>query len=315
MYPISSQVPLFNLSFEVSRALQSGQPVVALESTVITHGLPYPDNLSLAEDMENQVRSHNAVPATIAVLDGRVLVGMQVEQIQRLGSDVQLLKISMRDLAAALAKFASGGTTVAATMLVANTVGIKVFATGGIGGVHHDISLKRRGTYDVSADLPALASLPLIVVCAGAKAILNLPATLEVLETYSVPVVGYQTDDFPAFYTRRSGLSTSTRADSPEEVVRIARTHWELGLKSAVLVTVPPPEEAALPEKTVVAAIQQALREAQARKLRGPQVTPYLLDRVRSATGGESVRANLALLLNNAGVAADIARAMSQLTG
>ncbi len=312
MYLPPSQANLIQLSFEVSRAMQTSQPLVALESTVITHGLPYPENLTLAEDMENQVRNHGAVPATIAVLDGRVQVGLQMDQLQRLGSDERLLKISTRDLASALVKYGTGGTTVAATMLVASTIGIKVFATGGIGGVHHDISSKRRGTNDVSADLPALASLPLIVVCAGAKAILNLPATLEMLETYGVPVIGYQTDDFPAFYTRQSGLKTSSRADSPEEVVQIARTHWELGIKSAVLVTLPPPEEAALPAKTVAAAVQQALREAQAKKLRGPQVTPYLLERVRLATGGESVRANLALLLNNAGVAADIARAMVQ---
>jgi pseudouridine-5'-phosphate glycosidase len=300
------------LSPEVNRAILAGQPVVALESTVVTHGLPYPENITLAEDMESMVRGQGAVPATIAVLDGRICVGLQAEQRQRLAGGEVMAKISTRDLAPAVVHRLSGGTTVAATMLAAQLAGIQVFATGGIGGVHHDISPRHTGRMDISADLPALASLPLIVVCAGAKAILDLGATLEYLETWGVPVVGYQTDDFPAFYTVRSGgLRTSARADSPEEVVQIARNHWGLGMKSAVLVAAPPPADVALKEETVRKAIIQALREARDQKIRGQQVTPFLLRRVSTLTGGASLRANLGLLVNNAEIAARIARSIS----
>ena len=300
--------PSFQLSPEVGRAQGQKQPVVALESTVITHGLPYPSNLTLAEDMENEVRGQGAVPATIAVLDGAVCIGLNPAQLLQLaqpGKDVR--KISTRDYGAAIASGASGGTTVAGTMLAAYLAGIRIFATGGIGGVHHNISRRRQPNYDISADLPALAHIPMIVVCAGAKAILNLPATLEYLETWGVPVVGYQSDDFPAFYSRSSGLNTSTRVETPEEAARLARAHWSLGLQSAVLVAVPPPEEVALPPGLVNEAIRQALREARERRIRGPEVTPYLLERVRRLTRDQSLRANLGLLLNNARLAAQIA--------
>lgn len=299
----------FQLYPEVGRAQGQKQPVVALESTVITHGLPYPSNLTLAEDMENEVRSQGAVPATIAVLDGEVCIGLSPNQLLQLaqpGRDVR--KISTRDYGAAIASGASGGTTVAGTMLAGYLAGIRIFATGGIGGVHHNISRHRQPNYDISADLPALAHIPMIVVCAGAKAILNLPATLEYLETWGVPVVGYQSDDFPAFYSRSSGLKASARVDTPEEAARLARAHWSLGLQSAVLVTVPPPEEVALPQALVNEAIRQALREARERRIRGPEVTPYLLERVRRLTRDQSLRANLGLLLNNARVAAQIAQ-------
>jgi pseudouridylate synthase len=280
-------------------------PLVALESTVITHGLPYPDNLRLAQEMENEVRSVGAVPATIAVLDGKLCVGLSQVQLERLASDAKegvLVKVSTRDYAPAIVRRQSGGTTVAATLAAANLVGIRVFATGGIGGVH------RQAPFDISADLEQLARTPLVVVCAGAKAILDLPATIERLETLGVPVIGYQTDEFPAFYSRGSGLKTSGRADSPEEAASIARAHWEMGFQSSVLVTVPLPEDLALPHEAIDGAIQQALDEAQAQDVHGQRMTPFLLERINQLTKGASLRANLALLVNNARVAAMIAR-------
>lgn len=306
--------PNFALSQEVARALELNLPVVALETTVITHGLPYPDNISLADDMENAIRDQGVAPATIGVIDGRVQVGMVAAQLQFLAvSGSELAKISLRDYAPVIATMGSGGTTVAGTLYAAHAAGIHVFATGGIGGVHYEISPRRRGAFDISADLPALARFPLIVVCAGAKAILDLPATLEYLETWGVPVVGYQTDDFPAFYSRRSGLKTSARANTPEEVVFLARTHWALGMQSAVLVTVPPPEEVALDSQVVKAAVRSALRAAQAEKVTGKEVTPFLLAKVSELTGGTSLRANLGLLLNNASVASQIARTFTRM--
>ncbi len=295
---------VYTLGDEVSRARQMGAPLVALETTVVTHGLPHPRNLELAADMEATVRAHGAVPATIAVLDGKIRVGMTAEELKNLVAARPLRKISRRDFAPALARGESGGTTVAGTMIAAHAAGIRVFATGGIGGVH------RFPPYDVSADLPELAHTPVIVVCAGAKAILDLPATLEMLETWGVPVIGYQTDDFPAFYSRSSGLPVSARAESPAEVAEIARFHWGLGLESAILVTVPPPQASALPADELETAIQQALREAEAQKIRGQASTPFLLARVSELTGQASLRANLDLLLNNARVAAQIAVAL-----
>lgn len=306
--------PIFSLSQEVSRALELNLPVVALESTVITHGLPYPENISLADDMEDAIRNHGVTPATIGVIDGRVQVGMVAAQLQFLAtSGDELTKISLRDFAPVVAFMGSGGTTVAATLYAAHEAGIRVFATGGIGGVHYELSPRRKGAFDVSADLPALARFPVIVVCAGAKAILDLPATLEYLETWGVPVVGYQTDDFPAFYSRKSGLKTSTRANTPEEVAFIARTHWALGMQSAVLVAVPPPEEVAMDSQVVKAAVRAALKAAQAQKIVGKEVTPFLLSKVSELTGGTSLRANLGLLLNNANVASQIARALARM--
>jgi pseudouridine-5'-phosphate glycosidase len=306
--------PNFSLSQEVSRALELNLPVVALESTVITHGLPYPENISLADDMEDTVRNQGVTPATIGVIDGRVLIGMVAAQLQFLAiSGSELYKISLRDFAPVIASMGSGGTTVAGTMYAAEAAGIRVFATGGIGGVHYDLTPRRKGAFDISTDLPALANIPMIVVCAGAKAILDLPATLEYLETWGVPVVGYQTDDFPAFYSRRSGLKTNTHANTPEEVAFLARTHWALGMLSAILVTVPPPEEVALPGETVKAAVRAALKAAQAQKITGKEVTPFLLSKVSELTGGASLRANLGLLLNNANVASLIARALARM--
>lgn len=296
----------FRLSPEVAHARALGLPIVALESTVLTHGLPYPENVNAARDMESAVRQAAATPATIAVLDGRIHVGLNPDELERLVNAPNLRKASPRDFTRLLVRRESGGTTVAGTLWVAHAAGIAVFATGGIGGVH------RHPPYDVSADLPQLAATPAVVVCSGAKAILDLPATLEYLETYGVPVVGFQTDEFPAFYTARSGLPVTARAETAAEAAVFARTHWELGAKSAVLVVVPPPPEAALPAEQAHEAVEQALKEARAERIRGQEVTPFLLRRVSELTGRASLAANLALLNNNASVAGQIALAMAR---
>ena len=279
-------------------------PVVALESTVITHGLPHPQNLSLARDMEATVRDEGATPATIAVLDGQVRVGLaesELEELSKLGNGI---KISRRDFATATVKKASGGTTVAGTMFAAHQVGIQVFATGGIGGVH------REARFDVSADLQALADTPMIVVCAGAKAILDLPATLEYLETMSVPVVGFKTDEFPAFYSRESGLRVSVRLDSPQEIAEFAQVHWGAGMQSAILVANPVPVTEAISKSEMEPFIAKASAEAIQKKIHGQALTPFLLQRINELTEGKSLRANLALLLNNARLAAQVATAL-----
>jgi len=286
----------------VRQALETNQPLVSLESTVITHGLPYPQNLALARDMEAEVTSNRAVPATIAVLKGVVHVGLTSDELDMLAMSEEMVKVSSRDFAPAILHKRSGGTTVAGTLLIARAVGLQVFATGGIGGVH------RGSQIDVSTDLTMLGQTPLVVVCAGAKAILDLPATLEKLETLGVPVVGYQTDEFPAFYSRTSGLPVSTRADSPEEVAAIARLHWKIGMNSAVLVVQPPPEDAAMQGQDVEDAIREALEESERKNIRGQAVTPFLLKQVSELTHGSSLQANLALLLNNARLAAQVAK-------
>lgn len=294
----------FVVSAPVARALRSAMPVVALESAVITHGLPRPENLQLAQSLEQAVREAGATPATIALLEGRVRVGLDAEDLHRLAYSDNTRKISRRDFAIAIAGGEHGGTTVAGTLIAAAKVGIRVFATGGIGGVH------RNAPFDVSADLPELGRSPLVVVCAGAKAILDLPATLEMLETLGVPVIGYQTDDFPAFYSRFSGLPVTTRADDAQTIARMARAHWAMGLESAMLVVQPPPEEAALPAEEIERVIQTALRQADAAGVRGAAVTPYLLSRVAEISAGASLRVNLALLQANATLAAQIAAAL-----
>ncbi len=294
------------ISGEVARALNLSLPIVALESTVITHGLPRPQNLSLAREMEETVREEGATPATIAVLKGEIHIGMSGLELEELSNERGLIKISQRDLATALVQGKSGGTTVAGTMFAAQAAGIKVFATGGIGGVH------KEARFDVSTDLHALASIPMIVVCAGAKAILDLPATLEYLETMAVPVVGYQTNCFPAFYSRESGLKTSVNAGTPEEIVKLANAHWDNGMKSAILVTQPVPKGDAIPKDEVDVWIEQASADAIEKRKQGQELTPFLLRRISEISGGRSLRANLSLLLNNARLAAEISKVMTR---
>ncbi len=295
----------FILSPDVLQAQRLEQPIVALESAVITHGLPRPQNLELASEVETVVRSQNAVPATVGLLDGKIHVGLSQAEMERLAYEPATRKISRRDFGIAIARKECGGTTVAGTLIAAHAAGIKVFATGGIGGVHRD------APYDVSTDLEELGRSPLVVVCAGAKAILDLPSTLEVLETRGVPVIGYQTDEFPAFYSIESGLGVTARADTPEAVAQIAAAQWQSGLETSVLVVVPLPAEFAIPAAEIEKSIQKALQEAHENHIRGAAVTPFLLDRVSHISGGASLRANLALLKNNASIAAQIAGALS----
>ncbi len=287
----------------VQQALVAGAPVVALESTVIAHGLPAPHNLDVARRMEAVVRSEGATPATVAVLDGHVRVGLEPAELERL-AEGEVAKVSLHTLAVTLTRRAIGATTVAATMWAAAQVGIRVFATGGIGGVH------RGEGWDISADLPALATLPVAVVCSGPKAILDLPRTREWLETWGVPVLGYQTDELPAFFSRSSGLPVDCRVEAPEEAAEIIRTHLALG-RGGVLVTVPVPAAQEVPAEQVLAWLAEAEAEAHARGLSGPTLTPFLLNALARFSRGATLQANLALLVNNAAVAARIAGALS----
>ena len=290
---------------EVQAALTDGRPVVALETTVLTHGLPRPVNLELARRLEHEVRAAGALPATVAVLDGQPHLGLSPEELERLALDEQAVKINRRDLGAARALGLTGGTTVSATMILAHAAGVQVFATGGIGGVH------RGDAGDVSADLPELARTPVAVVCSGAKSILDLPRTLEWLETAGVLVLGYQTADFPAFFARESGLAVGVRLEGAAQAAAVLRAHWGLGLTSGVLIGVPCPEEAAVSEMAIELAIEAALLEADEQQIQGKALTPFLLARLAEATEGATLRANLALLKNNAYVAGEIARALT----
>ncbi len=282
---------------------------VALESTVISHGLPYPDNLKLAREMEEIIRRHGAEPATVGVIGGELIAGLSEEQIERLATAADVRKVSRRDLPVVVARKLDGATTVAATIWIAQRAGIELFATGGIGGVHR--SSTPGMSADVSADLQELAQTPVIVVCAGAKALLDLPATLEYLETHGVTVIGYGTEAFPAFYSRDSGLPVDLRCDSPQEVAEIWRAKRSLDLAGGLLVAVPVPEEDEIPSAAIEPLIERALADSEAAGLRSAEVTPYLLRRIAELTGDRSLRANLALLRNNARVAAAIAAALS----
>jgi len=288
-------------SDEVWTAINENKPLVGLETAVVTHGLPYPTNIELAQAMENVVREEGAVPATVGVLGGKAQIGMREEDILLLAQDHEVIKVSRRDFSRAAAKKLNGGTTVAGTLTALHKAGINVFATGGIGGVH------RNAPFDISADLPTLAQTPALVVCAGAKSILDLPATLEMLETLSVPVVGYQTNLFPAFYARSSGLPLSAQVEDLEQAALLAESHWGMGINSAVLLVVPPPLDDALPDRQMEEAVEQALKDAEEHKITGQEVTPFLLKRVSEITGKASLKANLGLLLNNARVAARVA--------
>ena len=293
-----------DLSPEVAEALRAGKPVVALESTIISHGMPYPQNVETALKVEATIRENGAVPATVAIIGGRLKAGLTPEQIEYLGKKGRgVAKASRRDLPVLVAKGQDGATTVTTTMIIAAMAGIKVFATGGVGGVHRGAET----TMDISADLEELAQTPVMVICAGAKSILNLGLTLEYLETKGVPVIGYGTDELPAFYTRKSGFKVDYRLDTPEELAAAFRAKMEMGLKGGMLVTNPIPEEYAMPADTINAAIDQALREAAEQGVKGKATTPFLLARVCELTGGESLASNIQLVLNNVRLASQIA--------
>ncbi|MET0645468.1 MAG: pseudouridine-5'-phosphate glycosidase [Pyrinomonadaceae bacterium] len=296
---------LLHLGEEVRAALGAGRAVVALESTVISHGLPRPQNLETARRLEQAVREGGAVPATVAVLGGRLCVGLEEAQLARLAEGEGVRKVSRRDLAVAVARGEDGATTVAGTLWIASRARVKVFATGGIGGVH------RGQLPDISADLPELARTPMTVVCSGAKSVLDLPATREWLETHGVCVVGYGCDEMPAFYTRHSGLPVDTRADTPEEVARVARARDALGLEAALVVTAPVPEGFEVDEHVMEESLSEALSVAAARGVTGRELTPFLLAHMSWRSGGATLRANVALLENNARVAAEIALSLS----
>ena len=292
---------LLKLSEEVEAALREGRAVVALESTVIAHGLPRPLNLETARRLERAVRGRGAVPATVAVIGGELRVGLEEAELERLAYGDGVRKVSRRDLAVAVAQGLDGATTVAGTLWVAARAGVKVFATGGIGGVH------RGALPDVSADLPELARTPMTVVCSGAKSVLDLPATREWLETHGVCLVGYGCDEMPAFYTRRSGLPVDARADSPADAARLARARDALGLEASLVVCVPVPAEAEVDARLADEWLAEAISEAEGRGVRGRELTPFLLAHMARRSGGATLRANVALLEENARVAADIA--------
>jgi pseudouridylate synthase len=301
-----NQADYIRLSPEVEQAVRQGQPVVALETTIVTHGMPMPENVHTALAVEAIIREEGAVPATICIREGFIHVGMSQAEIESLATESGVVKASRRDLPAVLAMKQTGSTTVAATMIAARLAGIQVFVTGGIGGVHRGAT----STMDVSADLQELAQTDVVVVCAGAKAILDIGLTLEVLETFGVPVVGYQTDAFPAFYTRDSGHKVTVRVDSPVEAARLARIKWELGLHGGVLLANPIPVDAELPKDMIDAAIESALELAVARHITGKEVTPFLLSQLKEMTGGDSLQANIKLVEHNARIGARIAKAL-----
>lgn len=297
------------LSFspEVAQARAAGAPLVALESTIITHGMPFPQNVETAARVEAEVRAHGAVPATIAVMGGRIHVGLTAQELDALGQARGVMKLSRADLAACLAQGRTGATTVAATMICAQLAGISVFATGGIGGVHRGAET----SFDISADLPELAQTAVTVVAAGAKAILDLPKTLEYLETAGVPVIAFGQDDFPAFWSRSSGLKAPLRMDSAAEIAAAHRMRGLLGLAGGQLVANPIPPEAEIARPEISPFIEAALAEAEASGIAAKAVTPFLLQRLFEMTGGRSLTANIALVLNNARLAAEIARALA----
>ena len=298
-----------DISPEVKAALEAGKPVVALESTIISHGMPYPRNVETALLVEKTIRENGATPATIAVIGGRLKAGLSHEEIEYLGKTGRgVAKASRRDLPALVARGADGATTVTTTMIIAHMAGIKIFATGGIGGVHRGAEV----TMDISADLEELAQTPVMVVCAGAKSILDLGLTLEYLETKGVPVIGYGTEELPAFYTRQSGFGVDYRVDSPAELAAMFRAQRELDYKGGMLVTNPIPEEYAMDKQIIDAAIEQALHEAKSQGIHGKETTPFLLAKVVELTGGDSLESNIKLVLNNAKVAAQTAKALCE---
>ncbi len=296
---------LLDIHPEVALALQNNQAVVALESTIISHGMPYPQNVETAMAVEAQVRANGAIPATIAIVKGRLKAGLSAEEINYLGKEGKnVTKVSRRDMAFIVAAGQSGATTVASTMIIAAMAGIKVFATGGIGGVHRGAETN----FDISADLQELAQTNVAVVCAGAKSILDLGLTLEYLETYGVPVVGYQTSELPAFFTRESGFAVNYQLDTASAIANVMHHKWAMGLKGGLVVANPIPHEFAMPKAAIDAAIEQALQQAQELGIKGKESTPFLLAKVVELTGGDSLKSNIALVMNNAKLAAEIAK-------
>lgn len=295
---------------EVKEALNNGKPVVALESTIISHGMPYPENVKTALNVEKIIRDNGAVPATIAILGGTLKVGLTGEEIEYLGKAKNVIKTSRRDIPFIAAKKSDGATTVASTMIIASLAGIKVFATGGIGGVHRGAA----ETFDISADLEELANTDVAVICAGAKSILDIGLTLEYLETNGVPVVGYQTEEMPAFYTRKSGFKVDYTVESPAEIAFALKAKWDLGLRGGMVVANPIEEQYEMDYDTITEAIDKAVKEAEEKGIRGKETTPFLLSKVKEITGGDSLESNIMLVYNNALLGAKIAVELSKLS-
>ena len=298
-----------DISGEVKNAIENNQPVVALESTIISHGMPYPKNVETALKVEQIVRDYGAVPATIAILNGRLKVGLSADEIEMLGKAKDVVKASRRDIPFIITKGLNGATTVASTMILADLAGIRVFATGGVGGVHRGAET----SFDISADLIELAQTDVAVVCAGAKSILDIGLTLEYLETHGVAVVGYQTDELPAFYTSKSGFPVDYRVDEPQELARAIKAKWDLNLRGGLLVANPIPKEFEMDPKVIDDAIQEAIRQQTALGIKGKESTPFLLAKVKELTGGDSLDSNIQLVYNNAKVAAQLAVELSKL--
>lgn len=303
---------LLDYSPEVRAALDSGKPVVALESTIISHGMPYPENLTMARTVENIIRAEGAVPATIAILDGKCKVGLTDEELLRLATEPDVAKVSLRDMPVVLARKTPGATTVATTSTIAEAAGIKLFVTGGIGGVHRGALASPAQVWDISADMTVLGRCSVTVVCAGAKSVLDIPATLEVLETLGVTVLGYGTDRFPGFYTRDTGHGVDARVDSPEEAAAVIAARRTTGIPGGVLLVNPVPEADALDSAEVERHLAGAMAEMAAKAISGKDVTPFLLAKMKEVTEGRSLKANLALVENNARVGARIAVALNR---
>ncbi|MDE4542954.1 pseudouridine-5'-phosphate glycosidase [Thermoanaerobacterium sp. R66] len=297
------------ISEEVKSAIDKGLPVVALESTIISHGMPYPENIKTANMLEDIIRDNGAVPATIAIINGKIKIGINKEELEFLATSKDILKASRRDIPSIIAKGLSAATTVSATMICANLAGIKIFVTGGIGGVHRGAE----HTFDISADLQELAKTNVAVICAGAKAILDLPLTLEYLETHGVPVLGFKTDELPAFYTKNSGLKVDYMINDEIEAAKIIKAKWDLGLKGGLIIANPIPEEYSMNREYIEKAIYKALEEADANNIKGKKLTPFLLEKIKDITSGDSLKANIELVKNNAIVGAKIAVELNKL--
>lgn len=298
-----------DISPEVKKAMDEGKPIVALESTIISHGMSYPENIISAKTSEKIVREEGCTPATLAIINGRIKVGLTEDELNYMGEHKGVAKASRRDIASIIAKGLDGATTVASTMLIADLVGIRVFATGGIGGVHRHA----QNTFDISADLMELANTNVAVVCAGAKSILDIGLTLEYLETQGVPVIGYQTEDFPNFYTRKSGFNVDYRMDSELEIAKALKIKWDLGLKGGMVIANPIPKEYEMDNDLITETIDRAIEEAESKGIRGKKITPFLLARIHAITEGKSLEANKKLVYNNVKVASKISREFSKI--